>query len=121
MNAATLVKGAFTDLKCSGLPCAPAPSHMPISKTCIQNPDVRIPVCFKCGVKHTGENFPCEFTHYFGNMERAMMSQNDGVPVGLTMSRYRFALDTENIDSPPPPMQGRVGTSPGVPAALSFR
>ena len=106
MNAVTPVKGAFTDLKCSGLPCAPAPSHMPISENCIQNPDVRIPVCFKCGVKHTGEKCPSEFTHYLGKSERAMMSHNDGVPVGLTMSRYRFALDTENIDSPPPSFAG---------------
>jgi len=81
VNAATLAKGAFTDLKCSGLPCAPATSHirlsLMVSKGCIQNPDVRIPVCFKCGVKHTAEKCPSEFTLYLGKSERALMSHND--------------------------------------------
>ena len=44
-----------------------------------------------------------------------MMSQNDGVLIGLTMSRYKFTFDTENIDSPPILSGKRVGISPGVP------
>ena len=35
------------------------------------------------------------------------ISQDEGVPVGVTMSRYRFTSDTEHIDYPPPPLTQR--------------